>query len=206
VSFHSWRGCTDETLRRWAGAAQQLNVPLLIGEGSTDAAAWRYPQIFLEPSFALYEINLYLRIAALCQPLSILQWQLTSDYSLLQGGGIYGTGGPLRPTQRFHNLKQLASTPENAFALPLSCSRKDVNGAAFGNLARGEYAVHLVNSGAERTALVKGLPENGNVRVYATTQAGTQEIGHTAAAGGSLSVALPPASFVTLILERAVND
>ena len=25
VSFHSWRGCDDETLKKWAGAAQKLN-------------------------------------------------------------------------------------------------------------------------------------------------------------------------------------
>ena len=37
VSFHSWRGCDDETLRKWAGAAKQINVPLIVGEGSTDA-------------------------------------------------------------------------------------------------------------------------------------------------------------------------
>ena len=41
VSFHSWRGCDDETLRRWRDAARSINVPLIVGEGSTDAAAWR---------------------------------------------------------------------------------------------------------------------------------------------------------------------
>ena len=44
-----------------------------------DAAAWRYPAIFKESTFALYEINLYTRLCAICQPLSILQWQLTAD-------------------------------------------------------------------------------------------------------------------------------
>ncbi len=87
VSFHSWRGCDDATLRRWAEASRTLNVPLIIGEGSTDAAAHVYPQIFAESTFAFYEINLYIRLCAICQPLSILQWQLTSDYSILWGGG-----------------------------------------------------------------------------------------------------------------------
>ena len=99
-------------LRSWHEAARDVNVPLLIGEGSTDAAAWRYPQIFEEPSFALHEIILYLRILAVSQPRSILQWQLTADYSLLAGGGVFGNDKePLRPMQRFWNLKQLASTP-----------------------------------------------------------------------------------------------
>jgi hypothetical protein len=39
VDFHSWRGCTDEILGQWSAAARQLNVPLIVAEGSTDAAA-----------------------------------------------------------------------------------------------------------------------------------------------------------------------
>jgi hypothetical protein len=202
VSFHSWRGCDDETLRKWAGAARQLNVPLLIGEGSTDAAAWRYPQILLEPAFALYEINLYIRIASICQPLSILQWQLTSDYSLLWGGGIFRSEGPLRPTQRFWNLKQLASTPENVFALPFTCNREEVNCAAFGNISRNEYAVHIVNNGAARKAVVKGLPDLRNHKIYVTNQAKSMdEIAGTKNADGSISIDLPPTSFVSLTVK-----
>lgn len=74
------------------------------------------------------------------------------------GDGIFRTEGPLRPTRRFWNLKQLASTPEDAFALPANCNKEEVNCAAFGNLARGEYAVHIVNNGAERPAEIKGIP------------------------------------------------
>ena len=73
VSFHSWRGCDDVTLKKWADAAKAINVPLLVGEGSTDAAAHGYAEIFNESTFALYEINLYTRICAICQPLSILR-------------------------------------------------------------------------------------------------------------------------------------
>jgi hypothetical protein len=200
VSFHSWRGCDDETLHKWAGSARRLNVPLIVGEGSTDAAAWRYPQIFLEPTFALYEINLYVRIAAICQPLSILQWQLTSDYSILWGAGIYGSDGALRPTQRFWNLKQLAATPEDAFALPFVCDKEEVNCAAFGNLSRGEYAVHIVNNGAGRTATIKGLPKLSDIKAYATNSAvGMKETKTTTTADGYVTVELPPAGFVTVI-------
>jgi O-glycosyl hydrolase len=200
VSFHSWRGCDDETLKKWGGAAKQLNLPLLIGEGSTDAAAHRYPQIFLEPTFALYEINLYIRIAAISQPLSILQWQLTSDYSLLWGNGIYGSTGSLRPTQRFWNLKQLASTPPEVFALPFTSSKEEVNCAAYGSAANGSYAVHLVNNGAARKAIIKGLPALSNIKVYVTTdKLNMQEAQSSKAADGSLSVDLPAMAYVTLI-------
>jgi hypothetical protein len=201
VSFHSWRGCDDKTLEKWAGAARKLNVPLIIGEGSTDAAAWSYPEIFYEQSFALHEINLYTRLCAICQPLSILQWQLTSDYSILRGGGIYGTEGPIAPTQRFWNLKQLAATPEHAFALPISSSHEAINCAAFGNLARGEYAVHLVNNGAERKATVTGLPDEiTKVEVYVTNkEKGMEKTAVLDVKNGTTEVTLLPATFTTLI-------
>ncbi len=201
VSFHSWRGCDDATLKKWASAARTLNVPLIVGEGSTDAAAHGYAGIFNEPTFAFYEINLYVRICALCQPLSILQWQLTSDYSLLWGDGIYGSGGPLRPTQRFWNIKQLASTPADALAIPVTSDSPAVNCAAFGNVARGEYALHMVNNGASRTALVSGIPSGVKAfKVYVTnTQDCMKEVATVPVANGEASVSLPAISFVTLL-------
>ena len=199
VSFHSWRGCDDATLHRWADAARQLNVPLLIGEGSTDAAAHRYPEIFNEPTFALYEINLYTRICAICQPLSILQWQLTSDYSLLKGAGIFGTEGPLRPTQRFWNLKQLASTPPDALALPVECDKPDINCAAFGNLTRDEYAIHMVNNGAARQAMLHGLPADIRwVKVCTTNSRQHAEPTVVPVEAGTVRITLPSVSFVTV--------
>jgi hypothetical protein len=205
VSFHSWRGCDDATLEKWAAASHELNVPLIVGEGSTDAAAWVYPQIFKESTFALYEINLYMRIAAICQPQSILQWQLTSDYSILWGAGVYGSEGELQPTQRYWNLKQLASTPEQAFALPVSSSKKEVNTAAFGNIAQGKYVVHAVNNGAARSAVIQGLPiDNTTIKVYVTNQEQGMEEVHTYKflPAGNLEVQLPALSFVSVFINR----
>jgi hypothetical protein len=201
VSFHSWRGCTDEILAQWSAAARELNVPLLVGEGSTDAAAWTYPQIFDEASFALHEINLYTRICALSQPKSILQWQLTSDYSLLAGGGIFGNEEKLRPTQRFWNLKQLASTPAGSFVLPISCSNAYVTSAAFGNIANGRYAVHVVNNGATRPATLSGLPENlKELRLYITDSGrGMKEGKRIPVVNGKAQFTLEAASFTTLL-------
>ncbi|HEX8327700.1 MAG TPA: hypothetical protein VF629_09180 [Hymenobacter sp.] len=158
VSFHSWRGWDAETLQKWADAATQLQLPLLVGEGSIDAQAWGYPAVFEEESYALAEIKLYTRLLNICQPASILQWQLTSDYSPLAGGGLFGNNTPLHPTQRFHNLKQLAATPAGLAALPLTVDRPNVVGAALGNAAQGQYAFHLVNDGATRQATITGLP------------------------------------------------
>ncbi|MCR5131954.1 MAG: AGE family epimerase/isomerase [Prevotella sp.] len=199
VSFHSWRGCDNATLKKWAGASRQLNVPLIVGEGSTDAAAHQYPAIFNESTFALYEINLYTRLCAICQPLSILQWQLTSDYSLLWGNGIYRSEGPLRPTQRFFKLKQLSMTPENAFAVPVSCNAENMNVAAFAKTATGESAVHIVNNGASREARISGLPaETKEVVVFVTNRNSQAEAKLLKVTDGSVSLPLPGESFISI--------
>lgn len=200
ISFHSWRGCDDATLKKWAEAAKQMNLPLIIAEGSTDAAAWNYPEIFFEQSFALYEINLYMRLSSICQPLSILQWQLTSDYSVLAGGGIYRTTGPLKPSRRFWNLKQLASTPEGAFSIPFTCNSGYVNCAVFGNPARDEYAIHLVNNGASRKAVIKGIPSGLNsMDIFITDETrGMEKTETVQISNGTAEITLPSAAFITL--------
>ncbi len=205
VSFHSWRGCTDELLGQWSDAATELNVPLLVGEGSTDAAAWTYPEIFDEPSFALHEINLYTRICALSQPRAILQWQLTADYSILAGGGVFGNDKEsLRPTQRFWNLKQLAATPARSFALPITCDHSGLTSAAFGDLANGKYAVHIVNNGAARPATVTGLPAGMNqLRIYVTDSGrGMKEGKRIPVVSGRAQFMLAAASFTSLFSVR----
>ncbi len=200
VSFHSWRGCDDETLRRWRDAARSINVPLVVGEGSTDAAAWRYPAIFKESTFALYEINLYMRLCAICQPLSILQWQLTADYSLLQGNGILGDDGPLRPTQRFHNLRQLAMTPANAFSIPLAVDKENVNTAAFYNKAQGKGALHMVNNGAACKAEISGLPSSvSQAIVYVTNASQNAEEQSVNVSQGIATIDMPAESFITVL-------
>jgi hypothetical protein len=202
VDFHSWRGCTDEMLAQWRDAARELNVPLIVAEGSTDAAAYRYPQIFNEQSFALYEINLYLRILAIAQPKSILQWQFTADYSVLAGGGIFNDNGPLRPTRRFWNLKQLASTPPRSFGLPVACDKQpNLTCAAFGNIAEGIYTVHIVNYGAARNATLTGLPPAvRQLRVWVTdAQRGMQEADRIPVSDGKAQVPLAATSYTTLV-------
>ena len=202
ISFHSWRGCDDETLRKWAAASRRINVPLIVGEGSTDAAAHQYPGIFNESTFALYEINLYTRICAISQPLSILQWQLTSDYSILWGDGIYGSEGPLRPTQRFFNLKQLASTPVDSFAIPTTVDKDNINVASFINTARGKSAVHIVNNAASCPAVISGLPASSTHALVQVTNAGSNaESQCLPVVDGKVEVFMPAESFVSVFAE-----
>jgi hypothetical protein len=176
----------------------------VVGEGSTDAAAWNYPQIFSEFSFAFHEINLYTRICAIAQPQTILQWQLTADYSILSGGGVFGTEGPLRPTQRFWNLKQLAATPENSFVLPTESSSELINCVAYGNSANNKYALHIVNNGAKRTATIEGFPQKPiNYEVYVTDNNNNMKLlTEFKSQNGSIEITLPAASFISLFSQK----
>jgi hypothetical protein len=201
VSFHSWRGCNNWTLSIWADIAKELNVPLLVAEGSNDAAAWKYPEIFLEPSYALDEIDLYIRIYSICQPSSILQWQLTADYSVLSGGGIYDTPGPLKPTQRFWNLKQLGLTSKGSFYLPITGDRPNVNCVAFGDIKDGIYSINIVNNGAERKVTLTGLPKTvTSLNIYVTDKdRGMEKEKSVRVNNETAEFTLTPASFTTLV-------
>lgn len=203
VSFHSWRGWEKETLQHWADAASQLKLPLLVGEGSIDAQASGYPQIFKEPVYALEEINLYVRLLAIVQPLSILQWQFTADYSPLTGGGIFGDNGPLLPTQRFFNMKQLAASPENVFAMAVEADRPGISAAGLGNNAAGIYTFHLVNNGAERQTTLTGFPEGlRTVKVFITDKDHHMDERSALIQNGAIRMLLPADSFVSVNISR----
>jgi hypothetical protein len=203
LAFHTWRGCLEETLGAWAEAARRLGVPLLVTEAGPDAHLHVYPAVMLEPWFQLQEIDLYLRVCAYSQPASIMHWQLTADYSLLWGAGIYGSDGPLRPTQRFWNLKQLGLTPPGAMHLPISCDSPTVTAAAFGDLVNGQFAIHLANRGGDRRVRLAGLPASvSEWRVYWTdAQRGMEAGGQVDVRSGMTEFDLPGASYVTLLVR-----
>lgn len=204
VSFHSWRGWADTTLQKWADAATKMNVPLFIGEGSIDAAAWAYPKIFEEQTYASEEINLYVRMLNTCQPLSILQWQLTSDYSPLKGGGIFGNNTePLQPTQRFWNLKQMAAIPANLAAIPVSVNNEDITCAAQADIKKNIYVIHLVNNNGARKVTIKGLPATvKKLLVHVTSKTkNMQEEKPVAVVNGQAVLLLDAVSYVALVSE-----
>jgi hypothetical protein len=203
ISFHSWRGCDNETLKKWKAAADELNVPQIVGEGSIDAAAWNYPAIFQEQIYIMQEIDLYIRLLAVCQPLTILQWQFTADYSPLAGGGIFGDNGPLRPTQRFWNFKQLASTPKGLFAMPVTCDRPNITVAALGDIKKKTYAMHIVNNGAARSAALTGLPASvKKMNIFTTDKNNSDKKGRLLkVVNGTVKFHLVDESFTTLISE-----
>lgn len=203
VSFHSWRGWDTNILQHWADAATKLNVPLLVAEGSIDAAAWNYPDIFQEQTYALKEINLYTRLLAICQPQSILQWQLTSDYSPLLGGGIFGNDEPLHPGQRFWNLKQLSITPKGLYAMTATCDRSNLTTAASGDNSRHTYAVQLVNNGAKRKVVLTGLPSGvKQLEIFTTSkELGMKEGSPVKVKNGKAKFKIEATSYTSLIAQ-----
>ena len=146
------------------------------------------------------EIELYVRMLALSEPKSILQWQLTSDYSLLAGGGVAGDTSALRPTQRFWNLRQLASTPERVAHLPMRC-RAPLYCAALANAKEGTFAAHIVNTGASRPATITGIPRGvTSLRVWVTdAKRAMLELERVPVRGGRARLTLDAASYTTLI-------
>ena len=202
ISFHNYHGLTDDDLKAWAETARVINLPLLADEGGADSAAHRYPLIWTTPWFAQLETDQYIRIGAACQPLTLMPWQLNADYSLLAGGGIYGDNGPLRPTQRFWSLKQLGAL-SRAFWLPVTADRPNVDCAALGDIARGDYAVHIINNGASRAATLSGIPAGvSKMALYVTDgERGMQLMAVKGVVNGSVSFPLEGQTFTSLISE-----
>lgn len=198
ISFHSWRGWDQETLQKWADAASMIHAELIVGEGSIDAAAWRYPNYFQEEAYALEEINLYTRLLAICQPASILQWELTSDYSLLKGGGVFGDNSPLAPTRRFWQLKQLGATKANLLHINAVSSRADISCAAL--VGENSCTIHIVNNSAGRKIVLKGIPKGINSFTVTLTDKthNMNKMNIVPVIKGEAIVQLAPRSYVTL--------
>ena len=195
VSFHSWNGGTVGQYTHFSEAARQLNVPLIVAEGGLDPAAWHYRNLFLEPWYCLDEIAQYVEICRVAQPLSILHWQFTADYSILTGGI---NGQPFQPAQRFWNIKQLGMTAEDSTAVPVTCDNSKIVSCAFAD--HGACVVHLVNNGAARKATVSGLPAGvKEVRVFVTdSHRGMKETGRVPVVHGKVKLPLDAMSFTSL--------
>jgi hypothetical protein len=200
VGFHTWHGCTAPDLKAWLFSAQKLNLPLMVVEGGPNSAQHRYPQNFLEKWFQLSEIDLYLRVCNYAQPVTIMEWQLSTNYSVVTGSGLYGDNGPLRPTQRFWNLKQLGSTPEGSFSIPAEIEGSNITAAAFGDILNGIYTIHMVNNSAQRKAIISNIPENIKImNVYRTDfTRGMQRAEPVPVINGVAEVVLESACYTTV--------
>lgn len=161
----TWRYCAvspsrrtdDVTLRKRADAAKAINVPLLVGEGSTDAAAHGYAEIFNESTFALYEINLYTRICAIGQPLSILQVAAYFRLFVVVGRRHYGHSA-LCVLRNVSEYQAIGLHSADALAIPVSSSKENVT-VRLSETWRVGNMPHMVNNGADCEAVISGIPQ-----------------------------------------------
>ena len=195
VSFHSWNSGTIEQYTHFSDAARKLDVPLLVGEGGLDPAAHQYRAVFLEPWFCINEAAQYVEICRVAQPLSILHWQFTADYSILTGGN---GGRPLQPAQRFWQIKQLGMTSPDSASVPITSDNPKIISCAFAD--HGSVVVHLVNNGAARTATISGLPTGvKELRVLVTdNRRGMEETKRVPVVRGAVQLPLDAMSFTSL--------
>ena len=116
------------------------------------------------------------------------------------GKGLYGDNGPLRPTQRFWNLKQLGSTPEGSFWIPCKVDKPNISAAAYADILDGLYTIHLVNNSATRKAVISNIPENVKLlNVYKTDYTrGMQKAESVTVKNGSAEVILESACYTTV--------
>lgn len=83
--------------------------------------------------------------------------------------------------------------------MPVHSDRDLINCAAFGNPGTGEYAIHIVNNGAAREAILEGIPA-GKAVVYVTGKNdGMKEAERIATTGETFILTLPALSFISLI-------
>ena len=130
-----------------------------------------------------------------------MEWQFTNNYSLLTGTGVYDYEGPLRPTQRFWNFKQMGLTPAGSFHLPISADRPAISSSAFGEISRGIYSIHITNTGAARQATLSGIPDGVKELRYFVTdfKRGMVEGKRVPVANGKAQFTLDAVSYTTLI-------
>jgi hypothetical protein len=191
VSFHSWNGGGDEIFAAWGEVADRLQLPLFCAEAGTDPAAYKNPPIFEDAAFSLAEINLYVRMCGLCEPTSLMQWQMTSDYPLV-------VGSPPRPLRRFWQWRQLGLTPTGARSVRIQCTEPEISCCAFtkGN----QVVVHLVNAGTDCPCILAGLDLFEQVSVFVTNKAyQMKELERVIVISGKAQFGIESQSFCTVI-------
>ena len=114
-----------------------------------------------------------------------------------------GNNDSLQPTQRFWNLKQLASFPPNIAAIPVAVNNTNITCAAQADVNKNIYVVHLVNNSAERMITIKGLPASvKKLSVYVTSKTkNMQEEKPVAVLKGEAKFLLNAVSYTTVAAE-----
>jgi hypothetical protein len=200
VSFHSWNGFTPQQLTAWHDVSQRLDFPLFVAEGGTDSDSYHYPHVWAYPWYAIDEAGMYLDLLCYAQPNSVLPWEMTPDY------GLVDFSGPApRPTLRFWCLKQLATTTHpGARELPVAADNSAIHCAALFDADSRSFCVHLANIGAQRHVTISGIPSGiTSLQSYVTDEGHPFAMGDPAAVqDGIAEINLPALSYLTLSTQE----
>ena len=131
-----------------------------------------------------------------------MQWEFTSDYSIVNDQG----GGVLVPHKRFWFVKHFCNlTPQGADALATTSSKDRVLFTAFAGKENGRDALvmHVLNESAEREARITGLPDGyEGFRVVRTSEAEDfAEIGRLENDPAGVTITLTARSLTTLTTD-----
>jgi len=168
VAFHSWGGGSAADYSAWGDLAERLKLPLLVTELGVDAGAWR-TRAFDSYLYALREVSMYQELLLYARPQGTMQWEFTSDYSIVKETKNEKGEVTIQPTPRFWFVKHFCNlTPLKSQALTTASDNAKVLFTAFSGevAAKPVLSLHVSNSGAERSATITGIPA-GTTRLNA---------------------------------------
>ena len=91
-------------------------------------------------------------------------------------------------------------TPADAFFIPLTVDKENVNTAAFYNKAQEKGALHMVNNGAACKAEISGLPASvSHAVVFVTNASQNAEEMSVNVSQGIATIGMSAESFVTVL-------
>lgn len=198
VGFHSWGGATPEQYAAWGDVAEWLRLPLLVTEMGVDPSAY-YTRAYDSFAYGLREARMVQELLTYARPQGAQFWQFTDDYALAR----VADNGSVEPTARLWLMKHFTDlTPAASEVLTAAADQPDVLVTAFGK--QGGYALHILNLGAERTAVIRGIPRTE----WMATETTEEEQFEPAPVFYELStvlVHLPARSLVTLVSQAAAQ-
>jgi hypothetical protein len=196
VAFHSWGGASPEQYGAWRDLARRADLPLLVAELGVNAN-WRAVPLDTF-RYALSEVQHYQDIIRYAQPQGTMQWEFTSDYSLLN---IDRNTRELTPKKRFWFVKHfcnLTPTPGIAVAAESDNDRVAITGFRGEEDGRAVYTCHISNMGAVRPATVTGLPPGVYRAVQTDEERSYEVIGEQRIGPGPVELTLGANSLLTL--------
>jgi O-glycosyl hydrolase len=196
LSVHSWGSGTPAQYEAWGDVGEWLHLPLLVAEAGVDPGAYKN-KMYDSYAYGIKEAAQFQDLLRYARPQALIFWQFTDDFGLVH----VGKDGVIEPTGRFWLMKQFVNlSPTKSEAVRTTSDQPDVLISGF---ARNDaLVVHVLNAGAERDAMISGLPAGSWHTVTTTEASGYQDVPVKFDEGsGTQKLHLPARSLTTLVRE-----